>query len=252
LPTGAEATYVVSDPTNSNSNVFANITPLQTNQNMYIVFTVGTALKGCVWVNGSTTWQNTAGSSCINGANTDAIATVTSGVSTNLSSTSTAANFPGYVFLAYIDSSGHTVFQEYASGAWQTAVTLDSNSGNTYVTTTYYYVNGSSDYVVVYWIRSGTIYTNAGIEPYASGNWQGSATAWKTGTNLTNLTAVASANATNPVFAEWTSDASAPYTVNWASFTVPENMYLMIGFIPLMSYFIKRKRKSSAEVRRKC
>jgi len=248
LPTGAEATYTVSDPTNSNSNVFANVVPLAS-QNMYITFVVNTALKGCVWVNASTTWKNTAGSTCINGANTDAIATVTAGLADNISATHVSTTL-GNVYLVYIDSSGHTVFQEYTSGAWQGAVTLDSNSGNTNVSISYDYIDGTNDVIDVFWIRGNHIYYKSNILPFSSGNWS-AVTDWHSGTNLTNLTSDYSDSWSRRGYAEWTSGSGSPYTVNW-DIIVPENPWMMIGFIPLMSYFIRRKKKSLAGEQRKC
>jgi hypothetical protein len=247
LPTGSETTYVVSDPTNSNSNVFATVTPIAS-QNMYITFVVNTALKGCVWVNGSTTWQNTAGSTCINGANTDSIATVTAGLADNISTTHIGTTL-GNVYLVYIDSSGHTVFQEYTSSAWQGAVTLDSNSGNTNVSISYDYIDGSNDIIDVFWIRGDHIYYKSNTLPFSPGNWT-TVTDWHSGTNLTNLTSDYS-DTSHRGYAEWTSGSSSPYTVNW-DIIVPENTWLMIGFVPLISYYLRRKKKSLAGEQHKC
>jgi hypothetical protein len=242
LPGGGDTIYTISDPTNSNSNVFGVIVP-QTSQNMYAAFTEGTSLEGCVWVNGSTAWQDSSGNSCASGANYDSIATVTSGVSNNISA---VADSSGNVHLAYIDSNDYTTYQEYTSSAWQTAVTLDGNSGNGYVSMS---LNTSDNSLYAIWIRGNHIYYEHGVAPFASGNWDVSATDWHSGTNLTNLTSDSSGSGI--IFAEWTSGSSSPYTVNWDDVIVPENIYLMIGFVPLVSYFIKRKKKSSAEVRRK-
>jgi len=239
---GGDTVYSISDPTNSNSNVFGVIVP-QTSQNMYAAFTEGTSLEGCVWVNGSTAWQDSSGNSCASGANYDSIATVTSGVSNNISA---VADSSGNVHLAYIDSNDYTTYQEYTSSAWQTAVTLDGNSGNGYVSMS---LNTSDNSLYAIWIRGNHIYYEHGVAPFASGNWDVSATDWHSGTNLTNLTSDSSGSGI--IFAEWTSGSSSPYTVNWDDVIVPENIYLMIGFVPLVSYFIKRKKKSSAEVRRK-
>jgi hypothetical protein len=110
-------------------------------------------------------------------------------------------------------------------------------------------LNTSDNSLYAIWIRGNHIYYEHGVAPFASGNWDVSATDWHSGTNLTNLTSDSSGSGI--IFAEWTSGSSSPYTVNWDDVIVPENIYLMIGFVPLVSYFIKRKKKSSAEVRRK-
>jgi hypothetical protein len=235
LPASGDTIYPISSTSNSNSNVFGNIVPTLS-QNMYSVFTVGTALSGCVWVNGSTAWQNTATATCANGANVDSIATLASGVSDNMSAVTDSS---GNVHLTYIDSSGHTDYQEYTSSAWQSVVTLDSNSGNSYTSITYDTSNGS---VYALWIRSGTVYYNQAFSPYTSGSWS-TATTWKTGTNLTSL----SSNYSGPdkIFAEWTSDSGEPYTVNWAVIAVPENLWFLFSLGIAVPFYAKKKRKTN-------
>jgi len=132
-----------------------------------------------------------------------------------------------HVYLVYIDSSGHTVFQEYTSGAWQGAVTLDSNSGNTNVSISYDYIDGTNDVIDVFWIRGNHIYYKSNILPFSSGNWS-AVTDWHSGTNLTNLTSDYSDSWSRRGYAEWTSGSGSPYTVNW-DIIVPENPWMMIG-----------------------
>jgi hypothetical protein len=229
---GGDMVYTLSDPANSNSNVFGVIVP-QTSQNMYETFTVGTALHGCVWVNGSTAWQDSLGNSCDSGANFDSIATVSSGISNNMSA---VADPSGNVHLTYVDSNGYVLYQEYTSSAWQSPVTLDGNSGNGYVSMS---LDTSNNSVYSFWVRGDHIYYKHGVSPFASGNWDASSADWHSGTNLTNLTTNYSGNA--KVFAEWTSDTGSPYTVNWDTIAVPENLWFLFSLGIAIPLYRKRK-----------
>jgi hypothetical protein len=228
-----DTVYSISDIANSNANVFGTLVS-RTSQDMYAALVNNTSLRGCKWVNGSTAWQDSSGNSCASGANYDSIATVTSGISNNISA---VADSSGNVHLLYIDGSGYTSYQEYTS-AWQTVVTLDGNSGNHYASIT---LDTSDSGLYAFWIRSDHIYYKHGASPYASGNWDASATDWHSGTTLTNLTSNYTGNA--QAFAEWTSGSGSPYSINWDIIAVPENLWLFFSLGIVVPFYVRKKRK---------
>jgi hypothetical protein len=124
----------------------------------------------------------------------DAIATGTTGLTTTLS---TLSDGSGNVHLIYIDNSGHTIYQERTT-SWQTAVTLDSNAGNTYPTLS---SNSTTGDLYAFWIRTADIFYKKGVSTYASGNWDASATSWKT--TGTNTFVTSNYSGTNRIFAQW-------------------------------------------------
>lgn len=124
----------------------------------------------------------------------DAIATIpTSSPKTFISSSDSSGN----LHLAYINSSNQTIYRERTS-TWQTAVTLDSNTSNSYPTIS---LNTNNNDLYVFWIRADDIFYKKGVSPYASGDWDASATSWKS-TN-TNTSVIASTSGNDKVYAEW-------------------------------------------------
>jgi hypothetical protein len=108
--------------------------------------------------------------------------------------------------------------------------------------------NWNDDSIYALWIRSDTIYDNYALSPYTSGSWMGTPYVWKTGTNLRNLSAQYAGASSTQIFAEWTSDSSAPYTVNWAIVTVPENLLIFLMAGPVLPFLLKRKKKREAAI----
>ena len=181
----------------TNTNKYGTIVP-RTSGAMMAVWMDGTAIESDTY-NGSV-WSGTPTS----------VATGVTGLTTTLSATADAS---GNVHLVYIDSSNHTVYQEYTS-AWQTAVTLDSNSGNAYPTITY---NTTSTDVYAFWIRSNHIYYKKGVSTYASGNWDASATDWQT--TGTNTYSTSNYNGANKIFVEWMTGTN----ISWAQLSLASN-----------------------------
>lgn len=124
----------------------------------------------------------------------DEIATTISGITTTLS---VVADQSGNVHLVYIDGSGNSKYQKRTT-AWQTAVALDANSGNAYPSITY---NTNNNDLYAFWIRGDDIYYKKSVTPYASGDWDVSATSWKT--TGTNEYISSNYSGDNKVFAQW-------------------------------------------------
>ncbi len=59
----ADTLYSLGNSTNASYLVSGDLTSLSS-QNMYLTFVNGTTLLGCKWVNASSAWQNSSGSSC--------------------------------------------------------------------------------------------------------------------------------------------------------------------------------------------
>ncbi|KKR05787.1 MAG: hypothetical protein UT34_C0002G0294 [candidate division WS6 bacterium GW2011_GWF2_39_15] len=145
-----------------------------------------------------------------NGASWDGSpASVGTGVSGLTTTLSAVADSSGNVHALFVDSSNNTKYRRFTS-SWQTADTLDSNTGNAYpsisldtVTTNLYSM----------WIRGNHIYYKKGTYSAGSWTWDVTATDWlPTGTN-TYLSSNFSGNST--VYVEWTSGTSASYSIDW-------------------------------------
>jgi len=81
---GGDMVYTLSDPANSNSNVFGVIVP-QTSQNMYETFTVEQLFTAVSGSTGARLGRIHSEIHVIREANFDSIATVSSGISNNMS-----------------------------------------------------------------------------------------------------------------------------------------------------------------------
>jgi hypothetical protein len=164
------------------------------------------------------------------------------GLSKNIS---TVADASGNIHLAWIDDSTpeHVQYKKYSSGSWDGSATqIDSSTSedNAYVSVS---VDTNNNDIYVIYLRNGTVYFNK-----YSGSWGGETdTGWTAGTNPTSLTSNYQGN--GKIFAEWTSENGSLSTVNWDYIIVPENIWLMITFIPLAFHLIKRKKKSLAQIR---
>lgn len=142
-------------------------------------------------------------------ASATSIGTVTSGAQYAPSMVSNTTADEAY--MTYVNGSGQTTFQKYIDGTgWQTAVTLDSNSGNAYPTITRNTSNGD---LHAFWIRGNTVYYKKGVSPYGVGNWDSNATTFEsTGTNT--WTTSGESHAGDP-FAIWTEGTGSPYNVRF-------------------------------------
>lgn len=174
----------------SNTNKYSVIVP-RTSGSVFAVWMDGTAIESKNY-NG-TSWD----------ASPTAVATGVSGLTTTISALSDSS---GNIHLTYINNSNQTIYQRYTS-SWQTAVTLDSNSGNAYPTIT---LNTSNSDLYAFWIRGDDIYYKKGASPYASGNWDASATAWQT--SGTNTFVTSNVSGSNNIFALWHDDTA----IAWA------------------------------------
>ncbi len=128
------------------------------------------------------------------GGASDSIATGTTGRSNNLSA---VADGSGNVHLTYINNSGNTVYRERTS-TWQTAVTLDGNSANSYPTLS---INTSNSDLYAFWIRGDDVLYKKGVSGYTSGDWDATTTTWQSVGSNTFITSNYSGS--NKIFAEW-------------------------------------------------
>jgi hypothetical protein len=86
---------------------------------------------------------------------------------------------------------------------------------------------------------SGAVYYNK-----YSGSWGGETdSGWDEGTSPTSLTP--NYSSAGAVFAEWTSGAGSPYTVNWDYIVVPELLWLFLPFGFLLPLIVKLRKKRS-------
>lgn len=173
------------------------VAPLTTSGDMYFIWRRQTSpqyLAGRLWddsVNGFGTTVN-----------------IDSGTIAASSAVSAATDV---VHVAY-NLDGLTKYAKYSGGSWGTPLTLDSNSGNNYAALSI--DNNNSDNLYAFWIRSNTIYMKKGVSPYASGNWDSSATSLvTTGTNAYLTSAYRDGNNYLPfVFTEGT---ASPWNVRF-------------------------------------
>ena len=111
-----------------------------------------------------------------------------------------------------ISGPGTVKYRNYSGGTWGSAVTLASTSATSPVIS----VDSGTSNLYAFWIESNIIKYKKGVSPYASGNWDASATTLvSTGTN-TNLSAAYNDGA-NSIFLEWTDGTANPYSVKFGS-----------------------------------
>lgn len=197
------------DASSTNSNKYGVLVP-RTSGNIYAVWIDGAAIEGKLY-NGSA-WD----------ASPTSIATGVSGLTTSLSAVSDSS---GNVHLLYIDSNNYAVYREYTS-SWQTPVTLDANSGNTYPSISF---SSSDNSVYAFWIRNSHIYYKRGVSTYISGSWDASATDW-IGSN-TNIWLTTNYSGSGNIYALWTGGSSSLYTTYWGklSQTAPTTCTLALN-----------------------
>lgn len=206
----------------ANSNKYGVIVP-RTSGGVTAVWMDGTAIES---KNYSGSWDSSPTS----------VATGVSGLTTSLSA---VADSSGNVHLVYINSSNNTVYRQFTS-SWQTAVTLDSNSGNAYPSIS---LDSSNNDLYAFWIRNDDIFYKKGVSTYASGNWDTNATSWQTVGTLTWISSVYSYAA--PSFAVWTTGSGTP-PIDWDIIPVPEFLWLFYISAPMLPLFVGLRRKKNA------
>lgn len=103
--------------------------------------------------------------------------------------------------------------ERYANG-WKPPVTLDSNSGNNYVTISRDTVN---NILYIFWIRSDVIYYKKCVSPFASANCDASPTTLYTGgTTEAWLTAMIQ-DGDSKIGVSWLENSATPWNINWAT-----------------------------------
>lgn len=187
-------------PSNLDSGTTANkygLVSRLASGDVYALWSDNTSLEGKKFVGTGTTGWDVSPTS---------IATVATGLTKNMSALSDSS---GNVHLVYLDSSGQVKYQKYTS-SWQSAVTLDSNSDNVYSSIS---LNSSSADLYTFWVRSNHIYYKKSVSPYASGNWDASATDWQTSGTNTNISAITSYSGLPSLI--FTETSGSPESVRW-------------------------------------
>jgi hypothetical protein len=142
----------------------------------------------------------------------DTIGTMTNADTANMSMVSDSS---GYAHVAFVDDTGKVQYRKYTT-AWQTAVPLDSNTGNAYPSLA---LDTAASKLYPFWIRDNDVYYKSGSSPYGIGNWDGSPTSfYSTDSNYFTTVGYNQGASAGAVFAEWTTDAGtagAPYMLAW-------------------------------------
>ena len=121
---------------------------------------------------------------------------------------STVSDSSNRIHLAYLDTSSYPTYKYFNGSSWQAAVSLGSNASTSPSLSVYPNTN-----ITLSWVESNAIKYKSGVDPYASGDWSGSATTlYSTGTNA-NLNVQEQATSTSGPLATWTNGTSNPYSV---------------------------------------
>jgi hypothetical protein len=188
--------------TSTNGNKYGIIIP-RTSGAAYATWIDNTSIEGKNY-NG-TAWDGSPTS----------VATGITGITKSLSGTGDSS---GNIHLVYIDSSNNMVYREFTS-SWQTAVTLDSNTGNEYPTIS---MNSANSDLYAFWVRGQDIYYKRGISAYTSGDWDTSATSWKT--SGINAYVSSSYSESAKVFAQWYDGTAITWDdISLSSNSAPDN-----------------------------
>jgi hypothetical protein len=221
----------LSSTSNIHPNTYPVILPLSS-QNMYAVWVKEAAIEGKKYTEGAG-WD----------ASVTSIGSIYSDYNNyNISAVSTTGS-PDRVHLIYPNTStGYVTYDQWNStdNNWTSFsdVTLDSSGVGEYLTLS---LDTDTSDLYAFWVRSDVIYYKKGVSPYNSGNWDASATTFKSNGQVTWL----SSNYSGPsrVFATWTQGDVSPYSVLWKYVIVPERLLALLGLGPLLPLFLRRKRK---------
>lgn len=197
--------------TSTNSNKFGIILSLGSS-NLYSIWIDSTTIEGKKYSSG--TWD----------VNPTSIGTGSSGLNNSISGTS---DENGYVHLAFVDSSGNVIYRRYTD-SWQSAVTLDSNAGNEYVSIGIDKKNSNNLYAA--WVRNDDIYYRKGNNPYALANWNTAVSLVSSGTNDW-LTVNSNDNSHGDIFVLWSEGSSSPYSMNWSFISNTEDANLTFSIL---------------------
>jgi len=239
----------------TNINVYGSIVALAS-QDMYAVFVAGSAasnLQGCMWDDDDSggRWEDSANASCTSG-NQDAIDSVPTGVSNNLSAVSDSTNDDVHVAYISDEATDQVSFRRWDVGTttWDSlALVADAASNDdASVSISFDYVGGD---LYVAWIDASAddiFYASCDItsECDADGDWAAETNWDSTGTN-TDVTTNDSGQ--GEIFALWTLDTGTP-NIDWDTIIVPEMLWLFMpvgAFIPIL--LKKRQKKKVLVVR---
>ena len=224
----------LSDTSNTNAANWPVIVPLSS-QNMYAVWTRDVALEGKKYTNG---------------AGWDALATSIGTVYASLrfSAVSTTGS-PDRVHLIYATTStGYIIYDQWNStdDNWTSFsnVTLDSVGVNFQPTIS---LDTNTSDLYAFWVRADIIRYKKGVSPYNSGDWDGSATTFKSKGRITYQTS----NYSGPgrIFVIWTQGDVSPYSILWKYVIVPERLLFLLGLGPLLPLVLRRRKKSKSDMR---
>lgn len=160
---------------NKDDNSQGNVTmaPLTTSGDVYFNWTVSddigdisASVEGRMWDD-----SGSALTSIVTAATLTA--TLMNETRSVLSLTASATDQAHLLYFDNTAASGSIYYVKYSSGSWGTAVQLDSDTANQYPTIS---MDATNSEVHAFWLRAGAIYTKKAVSPYASGNWETSAT----------------------------------------------------------------------------
>lgn len=219
----AVSTYDLSDTSNTAANTYGVINSIGS-QDMYCTWYKGTAIEGKKWTNGSSAWDVLATS----------LGTGSSGFDNNISISSDTSNN-----LHLGAAVGNSIYyRKYTVGSgWDaSATTLDGSGTNRYVSVS---VDTSNNDVYVLYLdtAASTVY----YLKYSGGWGAVTNTGWTEGTSPTSLTSNYADS--GKIFAEWNSQAAAPYTLNWNYIIIPEKIWLFLGLGLLIPKLLKKQRR---------
>ena len=246
-PSSWGSLYDVSATSETSTNVYGVIVPLNTTSDMYLVFNrAGTNIEGCRWDNdhgGGARWENSSDQACP--TNVDTVGTGQTGLDKNLSVTTDSEKD---VHVLWVDNSSYIQSRKYdeSTSAWAgTTYRVDNGAAvaNSYATVSF---DSGANNVYALYLRNSVIYYNSWGEdssPTTTNEAEATngTTNWTEGTSPTYLTSNYSDS--GRIFAEWTSGSGSPFTLNWDYIIIPEKLLYLLG-LGILIPLILRKKKS--------
>jgi len=237
--------YDVSSTSNADDNVYGVVVPLNTTDDMYLVFNrAGSNVEGCRWDSnhgGGARWENSSDQTCDDGANVDTVGTGITGLANTLSATTDSEKD---VHVIWADGSNYIQHNKYdeSASSWGGANRVDNGVevDNAYPTVSFDSDSETNEVYALY-IRSNVIYYNKWGEDSTptTGN-EDEVPNWTEGTTPTYLTSNYADS--GRIFAEWTSGSASPYTLHWDYIIIPERIWMLLA-LGLIIPGLLRKRK---------
>lgn len=194
------------------------IVPMTTTGNMYVAYTgcaSSTAkVKGQLY-NGSWGSISTVTS---RGSITCQTSDSTYGILSAVSGTSDTVHLEYSDYTGQPFNGGAIKYYNYASGAWGSAVTLDSSSSDRFPSIV---IDPATSIVYAFWyhVIPNAIQYKRGMSPYSSPNWDASLTTLVSIPN--SVQAMTAGYSNNRVFVEYSEGRNSPWNVDFATVNLP-------------------------------